>query len=153
MKNFRAHAKGGGKILRPGRYNHEFLYIDIIVGVLAAVQYVHHGHRQFSGVHTPYILKQRHIEILCRSFGHGQGDTQNGVGSELRFVWRAVQVAENAVDQRLITGIVTGQGFLDRLDVRDGVQNAFSQVAAFVAVPQFDGFVFAGRSSSWVASS
>ena len=34
------------KLWRPTRHDHEFLEIDVVVGVLAAVEDVHHRHRQ-----------------------------------------------------------------------------------------------------------
>ena len=45
MKHLNAHAKRVGESRRPHRDDHEFLEVDAIVGVRAAVEDIHQGHR------------------------------------------------------------------------------------------------------------
>ncbi len=56
VENFSAHAQGLFKGVGPGRHDHEFLDIDIVVGVLAAINDVHHRQRQFLGIGAAEIL-------------------------------------------------------------------------------------------------
>ena len=44
--NLDAGAQAFGEAVEPPGLDHEFLEIDIVVGVLAAVEDVHHRHRQ-----------------------------------------------------------------------------------------------------------
>ena len=46
MEDFGAHAQGFGEVRRADRRDHEFLEVDRIVGMRAAIEDVHHRHRQ-----------------------------------------------------------------------------------------------------------
>jgi hypothetical protein len=62
--------------------------------------------------------------------------------------WRAVQVDHGLVDAALVGGVEAGQGRCDLVD--DGVNgllDTLAEVAALVAVAQFNGFVLAGGST------
>ena len=58
-ENFRAHAHRVGHRRRGDRQDHEFLDVDRVVGVLAAVDDVHHRHRQGAGEDAADIAVQR----------------------------------------------------------------------------------------------
>ncbi len=63
----------------------------------------------------------------------------------LDFGFRPVQLEHDAVHRQLIQGIHAAQGGQDFVgDVFDGLGDAFAVIAGFVAVAQFEGFVFAG---------
>ena len=58
MKNFRSITQGLGKGRRTLRHDHEFLEIDRRIGMRAAIQDVHHRHRQNPGVGATQIAKE-----------------------------------------------------------------------------------------------
>jgi len=79
MKHFRPHAEGFTEIRRAKRHDHEFLKIDVIVGVLAAVEDVHHGHGQVPGIGAAQVAVKRQPHRLCRRVGDRKRDAQNCV--------------------------------------------------------------------------
>ena len=133
---------------RAGRHrlNHEFLDVDGVVGMFAAVHDVHHRHRQRAGEHAAHITIQRHVQIGRRRAGHGQAHRQYGVGPQPRLVGRAVQLDHRLVDGNLLLGIEAADGvqYL-ALDVGDGLPHALAAIAPLVAIPQLHGLVRAGR--------
>ena len=50
MESLGAHPQGLGKRFGADGHNHKFLKIDVIVGVFAAIENVHHRHRQNTDV-------------------------------------------------------------------------------------------------------
>ncbi len=71
-------AEGGGA----DRHDHELLEVDVVVGVLAAVQDVHHRHRQDVGVGSADVAVEGQLDVARGGLGHGQGDAEDGVGPE-----------------------------------------------------------------------
>ena len=60
------------------------------------------------------------------SLGDGHGDTEDGVGAELAFVGRSVELDEEVIDRRLILDVEAGLDQSRRNDVvhvRDGLVN------------------------------
>ncbi|MCY1240282.1 hypothetical protein D9M72_531210 [compost metagenome] len=49
MEHLGAHAQGFPESGRADRLDHELLDIDIVIGMLAAMEDVHHGHRHAVG--------------------------------------------------------------------------------------------------------
>jgi hypothetical protein len=64
------------------RHDHELLEVDVVVGVLAAVEHVHHRHRQHVGVGAADVAVQRQAELVGGGLGHGERDAEDGVGAE-----------------------------------------------------------------------
>ena len=52
MIYFDGHAQRISKGAGANRHDHEFLDIHVVVGMLATIENVHHGHRQTLGVET-----------------------------------------------------------------------------------------------------
>ena len=50
MKNLRAQAQCFAETFSADRHNHELLKIDVVVGMRATIDDVHHRHRQSAGV-------------------------------------------------------------------------------------------------------
>src|SRR5690606_25316364 len=96
VEHFGTHANGFFQGLGANRLDHELLDIDVVVGVLTTVDDVHHGQRH--GVDTRGAVQlgdvgvQRHAFGSSGSFGVGQGNSQDGVGAELGFVFGTVEV-------------------------------------------------------------
>jgi hypothetical protein len=100
------------------------------------------------GVRAAQVLVQRQVSGGCCGVGNGQGDAEDGVGAQLSLVGSAVQVDHGLVDAALVSGVKAGQGRCDLVD--DGVNgllDTLAEVAALVAVAQFNGFVLAGGST------
>ena len=94
---------------RADRLNHEFLDVDGVVGMLAAIDDVHHRHRQGAGRNAADIAIQRHAIIGGGGLGQGQRHAEDGIRAQARFIGCAVQVDEDIVDADLILGIQPGQ--------------------------------------------
>ena len=133
------------------RDDHKFLDIDIIGGVAAAIQNIHHGAGQ-SGPpprKAGEVLPQRQAAGSRGGVGHGQADPQNGIGAEVRFISGAIRFAEDAVNGFLLGSIPPDEGpgqFV--INGMDGGAHPFSAVTGWVAVPFFAGFVPAGGSAA-----
>ena len=146
VENFRAPADRFLDRIRADRHNHEFLNVDRVVGMLAAVDDVHHRNRQSAGHGAAEVTVERKPGFFGLSLGNGEGYRQNGVGAEFAFVFGAVEVDHGLVDFDLVFGIQAGQGVVNFVvDVFNRFQNAFSAVAFFVAVTELYGFMHAGR--------
>ena len=72
--------------------DHQLLQIEVVVGVRAAVDHVHHWHRHLHAAHAPEVAVQRQAAFFRRRAGHSHGHGQHGVGAQARFVLRAIEV-------------------------------------------------------------
>ncbi len=129
---------------RADRHHHELLEVDRVVGVGAAVDHVHHRHRQDMGVDAADVAVQRHAELVGRRLGDRQADAEDGVGAEAALVLGAVELVQHRVDRALRRGIEALEGGGDlTVDVADGLADALAAVA-LAAVAQLDRLVLAG---------
>ena len=133
---------------RSGAYgtDHELLECDRGVRVRTAVDDVHHRNGQRLGVRTADITIEGHAEVVGGGAGHGQRHAEDGVGAQLRLGRGAVEGDHGLVDAHLIGDVHADDGRGDHLvDVLHGVEHAFAQVTALVAVTKFERLVLAGR--------
>ena len=145
VENFRAALECGRERTGADRNDHEFLDIEIVVGVGAAVDDVHHRNRQLHDAGTAEIAVQRQTGFFGRRLGYGHGYGEHRVGAETAFVFGAVQIDQGAIQKRLFAGVQSDDRFGDfRVDVFDGFSDALAVVAAGIAVTQFDGFARTG---------
>ena len=149
VKDLHAHAQRFGKTRCADGHDHEFLQVHGIIGVGAAIEDIHHGHGQRGGVALAGIAREIAIERQAlggrRGAGGGHGDGENGVGAQLAFVGRAVGLDHAAIERGLVADVEAFDGFGDgAVDVVDGFENAFAEIARFVAVAKLESFVFAG---------
>ena len=86
------------------RRDHELLHVDARVGVGAAVEDVHHRHRQTWALGPAEIAEQGQPGGLRRGLGHRQRHPQDRVRAQLRLVGRAVGVEQRLVDEPLVVG-------------------------------------------------
>ena len=150
MERFGSIPQRLGKSQGANRHNHELLKIHAVVGVLAPVEDVHHGHRQPASSASAQIAVERKRRGSCGGPGNGHGHSQDRVGPELALVGRPVQFDHQAVDLALARGIKAHHARRDDLiDIRHRVANAFSAVALRIAVAELDRLVFTGRRSRW----
>ena len=89
---------------RPDRRDHELLHVDVGVGVRAAVEDVHHRHRQQVGVGAADVAVERQAGGVGGGAGHGERDAEDRVGAELGLVGRAVELEHGLVDEPLVVG-------------------------------------------------
>src|SRR5690606_5583512 len=96
VEDLGAHAQGIGEGLGAHRLDHEFLDVDVVVGMLAAVDDVHHRHRHGvdagGAVQVGDVGIQGHALGLGGGLGGGQGHGQDGVGAQLGLVLGTVQL-------------------------------------------------------------
>ena len=141
--------QGLGERGRPDGQDHELLDVDVVVGVLATVDHVHHRHRQDVGVGPADVAVEGDLELVGRGLGHGQGDPEDGVGPDPGLVVGAVGVDQLPVDVALVEGVEAEQQVGDlTVDEPDGVEDALAAVAV-AAVPQLDGLELAGGRPDW----
>ena len=145
MEGLSAHAQRFGEALGAYGKDHEFLNVQGVVRVFAAVHDVHHGNGQDLGVDAAQILIQGQAQAVCGSVGCGHGNAQDGVGAQIALVLRAVQFQEQRVQCGLVHDVHAYDGRCDDVvDVIDSLLYALAAVALLVAVPQFHRFVDAG---------
>uniref|UniRef100_A0A0N4ZDA9 LigA n=1 Tax=Parastrongyloides trichosuri TaxID=131310 RepID=A0A0N4ZDA9_PARTI len=132
VEDFRAHAQGFREALGAHRQDHEFLKINRVIRMCAAVDDVHHWHRQDMGVDAADIAVERQAGRNGAGLGHGQRHAQHGVGAQARLVLGAVQFDQGFVDAALVLGVHAGQGVED-LAV-DGVDRLLDALAAIAAL-------------------
>ena len=134
-----------GEVRRADGHDHEFLKIDAVVGVLAAVENVHHRHRQPHRPGPAQIGVERQVGRHRRRPGNRHRNAKDGVGPQLALGGRAVQVDHQAVDLGLLRRVETQELRGDGpVDVGHGLEHALAAVAFLVAVAEFQGFVLAG---------
>ncbi len=130
---------------RPDRGHHELLDVDSGVRVGAAVEDVHHRHRQDVRIGAAEIAEQRQLGGVGGRLADRQGYPEDGVGAQPRLVRGAVEVQQRLIDQALIVGVESDDGWCDFVEHGlHGLLHALAAVA-LAAVPQLDGLMLAGR--------
>ena len=139
------HLEGLAEGRRTDRSDHELLHVDVGVGVRAAVDDVHHRHRQHVGVRATDVAVERQIRRAGRRVRDGERDAEDRVGADLGLVVGAVQVEHRLVDQPLLAGVVAQQLRAELVEhAEDGLGHALAAVAGLVPVTQLDGLEGAG---------
>ncbi len=132
----------------PDRHDHELLEVDRVVGVNAAVEHVHHRHRQHVGVAAPDVPVQGHVEVLGGGLGDRQRRAEDGVGADPALVVGAVEVEQLAVDAALL-GRVEAFEHAGDLGVDEADRGLHTLAAVAIAtVAELDRLVLARRGSA-----
>ncbi|ABC63239.1 probable phosphopyruvate hydratase [Erythrobacter litoralis HTCC2594] len=148
VENLRAPAHRFGKAVRADRHDHEFLDIDRIVGMLAAVDDIHHRDRQHVRGDAADIGPQRHATRSRRSLGDRQAGAEDSIRAKLRLVRRTVEIEHHCIDIALIFGVEAQQRVGDRrVDRIDRPCDALAEITPLIAIAQLDRFMRAGRSA------
>ena len=130
-----APAQALGKARSTHGHDHELLEVNVVVGMHAAVENVHHRCGQQVGVDAAQVLVQRQARRLGSGAGDGQRHAQDGVGAELGLVGGTVRGNQRGIDGTLVEGVEAHDGVSALVvDVLDGLRNALAQVAALVAI-------------------
>ena len=145
VEDFGAGAQRLGEARHAGRHDHEFLEVDRIVGMHAAIDDVHHRHRQQARGGAADIAVERLALGLRGGLGGGERDAEDGIGAEAAFVGGAVERDHGLVDLGLRLGVHAAERLenlaVDRLD---RLAHALAAVAGLVAVAQFHRLMHAG---------
>ena len=146
VEHFRAPAHRLLEARRAKRHDHEFLEVDRVVGMDAAVDDVHHRRRQDARRRSADVAIELQVGGFGRRLGDRQRNAEDRVGAEPRLVGRAVEGDHRLVDLDLLLGFEAA----DRVenvagDRLDRPRDALAAIAALVAVAQFDRLVRAGR--------
>ena len=147
--DLRAHLQRRAEILRTDGHDHEFLHVQPVACVYAAVQDVHHRHGHQVRLRAAQKAEKRHIlcagRRLCACHRHGQ----RRVCAEHGLVFCAVQRNKRMVDGEQIARVHAAQRFADCAgNVLAGLLHAFAAVNLHVAVAQFQCLIFARRSAA-----
>ena len=130
---------------RADRHDHELLEVDVVVGVHAAVQDVHHRHRQHVGVGPADVAVERQLQLGRRGPGHGQRHAEDGVGAEAGLVVGAVEVDQRGSSRRWSSASKPSTASaISPFTLSTASQHALAAVAV-AAVAQLDRLVLAGR--------
>ena len=110
--------------------DHELLEVDVVVGVHAAVQHVHHRDGEHVGVDPAEVAVQRQVELVSGGPGDGERHAEDGVRAEPRLRRRPVEVDEREVDQPLVGGVEPLEHLGDLVaHVADRAEHALAAVA------------------------
>ena len=90
---------------RAAGHDHELLEVDLVVGVSAAVEHVHHRHRQHPRGLAAEVAPQRQALLGRLRVGRRQRHAEDRVGAQTRLVGRAVQRDQRLVEAALIGGV------------------------------------------------
>ena len=85
---------------RADGHQHELLQLELVVGVRAAVDHVHHRRRQHVRVRAAEVAVERLAGAVGRRARDGERDAEDGVRAERVLVGRAVEVEQRAIDAR-----------------------------------------------------
>ena len=145
-EDLRAHADAVGHRARTDRLDHEFLDVDRIVGMHAAVDDVHHRHRQRARIDAADMAIQRDAQVLRRGLRDSQRHRQDRVGAETRLVRGAVEVDQDFVDLHLVGRVQAADRIEDlAFDIADRCLHALAAEPLGVVVAQLHRLVRAGR--------
>ena len=129
-------------------HDHKLLRVHGVGSVCAAVQDVHHGHRQAVAVHAAQKTVQGHLQRSGGSAAGGNGDRQNGVCAQIGFVLGAVGPEHGGINGIDVGGIHAHHRVSDDgVDVLHSLGHALAQIAALVAVAQLQSLELAGGSA------
>jgi hypothetical protein len=118
--------------------------------MFASIDDVGHGHGEKGGMRAAKILVKRDAEEVGGGAGYGHGYAEQCVGAELGLVLGPVEVDHCSVDVHSFECVqaanLRGDG---GVDVLDGLEDAFTEIALLVAVAEFHGLVLAGAGAGW----
>lgn len=142
MVDFSVHAQGFGKVHGPNRHDHEFLDINVVIGMGTAIKDIHHRNRQFLGVDTAQVLVQGKAGVFGGCLGAGKADAQDGIGTKFAFIFGSIKAQERLVNLDLTRRFKANEGIADDVvDVIHSLQDAFTEVTVLIPVTQFHGFM------------
>ena len=117
-------------------------------GVCAAVEHVHHRHRQRLSVAAADVVIQALAGRQRAGLRAREGHAENSIGAETGLVRGAVQLDEQLVDGGLVEDVHALQRLSDLdVDVLNCLEHALAEVTALIAVAQLASLVDTGGSA------
>ena len=130
--------------LRAHGHDHELLKIDVRIGMRATVQYVEHRRGKHAGVHAAQVAIERNLQCLRHGAGRGHRNSQNCIRTELALIRRSIERDHRLVNEPLIGRVHAFELRRNhRLHIGYGLQHAFAEVVALIAVAQLNGLMLA----------
>jgi hypothetical protein len=144
VEDLRAHAQalreGGGA----ERHDHELLEVHAVVGVGAAVEHVHHRHRQYVRLLAAQVAPQGQALLGGLRVGRRQRHPEDRIGAQARLAGGAIQRDQGRVQTALVGRVEAAHRRGDlALHVGHGARHALSPPLA-TAVAQLRGLELAG---------
>src|SRR5216683_1968312 len=147
VKHFGAHPHRVGERRCAMRHDHELLHVDIRVGMLAAIDHVHHRHRQNArgggeiGIEWHPLRGSR--RMCC-----GKRHPEHRVGAEVGLILGTVEREQRLVQRCLASYIYPFELRRDYvLDVSHRLEDALSAVSLGITIAQFQRLMGAGGGS------
>ena len=140
-----APSKALGEARCADRHQHELLEIDVVVGVLAAVQHVHHWNGEHVSVRPADVAVERNVELGSRGVCGCERDAEDGVCATATLVGGSIGGDHCRVDSALGRDIHADDGFGEvGVDESHSGENALALVA-IASVTEFDRLKLTGR--------
>ncbi len=133
------------------RENHEFLHGELVASVTSTVDDIEsrNGKNHLATGKVGDVAIKWHTLGSSSSFADGKRDSKDGVGTQAALVIRAVKLDQGIIDGLLVEGVEPDDSrSKNSVDVVDGIQDTFAQVASLIAIAKFNGFVDAGRGAT-----
>ena len=147
MKNFGTHSDCITKSRSTNRHNHKFLKIDRIIGMRTTIDNIHHRNRQSVGINTTHITIKILTGFLSSSISHSQRNTQNSIGTQIRFIRSSIQFNHSVINRNLIGNIHTFQFFINCfINILNSFQHTFTKIQRFIIISKLTSFVNTCRS-------
>ena len=128
--------------------DHELLESDRSIGVSATIDDVHHWHGESIGIAATDVTIERHAESLGSSLSHSEGNAEDGIGTEVRLGWSAVEGEHLLVDSALLEYTAALESRSDDVvDVGNSLGGTLAEITALVAVAKLESLVLASRCS------
>ena len=149
MKNFYAPAERLGKRFCADRHDHEFLEINVVIGMGATVEDVHHRRRQGVCACAAEVAVQRQCKAIRRGPRGSHRDGKNRIRAQSSLIFGAIELNHFLVQRALVGGVEVrqGVGYL-AVYIFHGLEHTFADVNTAVAVAQLNRFVLTGRSAA-----
>ena len=146
MIDLRAHAQRFAEAVGADGRDHEFLNVQAVARVRAAVEDVHHRQGKRNGLRAAQKAEQRNALRARGGLCAGQGDGERRVGAEDRLVVCTIEHTKSAVHGGKIGRVHAGERLGD--GGRDGLTGACDALAAealHIPVAQLQRLEFARR--------
>ncbi len=105
VEHLDAHAQALREALGAAGHHHELLEVHAVIRVGAAVEHVHHRHRQHAGVRPTEVAPQRQTLLGGLGVRRRERDAEDRVGAQPRLVGGAVELDQRLVERALVAGV------------------------------------------------
>ena len=129
--------------------NHKLLECDGGIRVRTTVDDVHHRNGEALCVCTTNVAIEGHTELGSSSVSGCERNAKNSVCTEVALGLGTVEFNHSLIYAHLVEYVHTdNSGSNLVIYVSNGFQNAFAEVATFVAITKFESLVLTGRSTA-----